>query len=236
MVRFFLGNMQQQVFPDRDKNTWIQSDLLIKNEPFKSIAAAHNFKNMLFPHQVHGTQGLVITSENDLIGMHSFSHTADWIITNVPYLGIGILTADCVPLLLYDPITPAVGAVHAGWRGATDGVVLVALQGMVDTFGTEPRNIQVFIGPHARTCCYQVDEPFYATVMHKKFGTQAWQQKKDVLYFDLYACCVEQLYAAGVSESQIQDVGMCTICNLTYCSYRRDKQYAGRNISCIGVV
>jgi polyphenol oxidase len=235
-VNYFFGNKKHQVFPDRDKQIWSAQESVITTAPFKTIAQLYTFNNILFPHQVHGTVGLVITrKDNYITSKKSFTQDADWLITNIPTLGIGILTADCVPLLLHDPVAAVVGAVHAGWRGATEGVVISALTNMMNAFGTSPKNVQVYIGPHARTCCYQVDKPFYENVMQKQWGTTAWLYNRESLFFDLHHCCIEQLYAVGITQSQIQSIRTCTVCNSTYCSYRRDKERAGRNISCIGI-
>jgi YfiH family protein len=126
--------------------------------------------------------------------------------------------------------------VHAGWRGAVDGVVVAALDAMQHYFGSSPADLQVWIGPHARTCCYQVDQKFYESVMQKQFGTTSWYIKQDALFFDLKQCCTDQLITAGVRIQHIADSGICTVCTPTYCSYRQEKEAALRNISFIGIV
>jgi YfiH family protein len=196
------------------------------------LTAAHKLKKIIFPFQIHGTQGLVI---NDDISVASFTREADWLITNQPGLGIGVLTADCVPILIYDPVQHAVAAVHAGWRGAVDGVVIAALAAMQQYFGSQPADLQVWIGPHARTCCYQVDQKFYEAVMQKQFGTASWHKKGEQLFFDLTHCCIDQLIAAGVRMQQVADTGICTVCTPEYSSYRREKEAALRNISFVGL-
>lgn len=208
---------------------------LLIHEPFNPIAAAHGFDDLFFVHQVHGTDGVIVASD-DVTMPRSFTRDADWIVSNKPGLGIGILIADCVPLLLYDPVTRAVGAVHAGWRGATSGVISAALNTLRSTFGTQMANLQVFIGSHAKNCCYQVDQPFYDTVMKKSFGSSAWHHRDDKLFFDLYQCCLEQLRIYGISENQITLSASCTICDTSYSSYRREREAAGRNIAVIGLI
>jgi YfiH family protein len=197
------------------------------------LAVIHNLKKLLFPLQVHGTKGLVIHNEHSVA---SFTHEADWVITNQPGIAIGVLTADCVPILIYDPVHNVVGAIHAGWRGAVDGVVIEALQAMQKEFGSQPAELQASIGPHARTCCYQVDQPFYDTVVQKKFGAHAWHTAGEKLFFDLTQCCVDQLIDCGVKKQHISDNGVCTICEPAYSSYRREKEAALRNISFIGIL
>ncbi len=213
--------------------TW-QGNFSTTHEPFVTLSLRYDFNSLIFPYQVHGTGGLVI-EESTLHSAKSFKHEADWIITNVPGVGVGILTADCVPLLLYDPVKKAVGAVHAGWRGAVEGVVVNAIEGMRLAFGTQAQDLHVWIGPHARTCCYCVDTPFYETVLQKKYGTAAWHRTADALFFDLSNCCHDQLEQAGIQMINCIDSGICTICDESYCSYRREKETAQRNISIIGL-
>jgi YfiH family protein len=196
------------------------------------LAAAYKLKNMTFPFQVHGIQGLIV---NDDISVASFTREADWIITNQPGIGIGVLTADCVPILIHDPIHNAIAAIHAGWRGAVDGVVIAALAAMQQQFGSQPADLQAWIGSHARTCCYAVDQKFYDSVMQKQFGTTSWYKKGEQLFFDLTHCCTDQLMMAGVRMQQIIDNGICTVCTPDYSSYRREKEAALRNISFIGI-
>jgi polyphenol oxidase len=203
-------------------------------ERLHAMAKEHGFEKFLFPLQVHGMQGWVIQKNNALI-VQSFEREADWIATNVPGIGIGVLTADCVPILVHDPITNVVGAIHAGWRGAVDGVVLKALEGMEQVFGTQPHDLNIFIGPHARTCCYTVDQKFYDTVMQKPFGKNAWHENETGLCFDLSHSCLEQLAKAGVLTDNITNVATCTVCTPAYCSYRREKDAALRNVSWIGL-
>lgn len=204
----------------------------ITAEPFPTLVRTHKLKALVFPYQVHGTEGLVIDAQN-FNEAQSFVHDADWIITNVPDVGLGILTADCVPILVHDPVNGAIGAIHAGWRGAVDGIIIKALGAMTTQFGSQPSDMHIFIGPHARTCCYKVDQQFYDTVVQKPYGKNSWYDNGSNLFFDLYHCCVEQLKKVGVPHHAITDSGICTVCTPTYCSYRREKDLALRNISLI---
>ena len=209
-------------------------ELSMADEPFATLKRAQGFNEILFPYQVHGTAGMVIDADA-VNALEPFTHEADWIITNLSGVGVGILTADCVPILLYDPVNKAIGAVHAGWRGAVEGVVVKALESMRIAFGTQAHDLHAWIGPHARACCYRVDEQFHDIVMQKKYGKAAWHCTDNLLFFDLSACCREQLMQAGVQMIQVTDTNICTICDPSYCSYRREKEAAKRNIAIIGL-
>ncbi|HEY2844269.1 MAG TPA: peptidoglycan editing factor PgeF [Bryobacteraceae bacterium] len=147
----------------------------------------------------------------------------DALLTREPGLAVSIRTADCFPILLADPKTRSVAAIHAGWRGTDGGVVRATLDRMQREFGTEPREIFAAIGPGIGTCCYEVGLDVAA-----RFGMQAPG------HLDLAAENRKQLIAAGVIAARIEQVGGCTFCNPAhFFSWRRDHDRAGRMISFI---
>jgi YfiH family protein len=78
----------------------------------------------------------------------------DALITNICELALVITIADCVPIMLFDPMNKAIGVVHAGWRGTANGIVKRAVEKMREDFNTDAKNILAFIGPSAGVCCY----------------------------------------------------------------------------------
>ena len=85
------------------------------------------------------------------------SPVCDALITNAPGVALNVFTADCTPILYYDPVTGAVGAAHAGWRGTVAGIAAKTVRAMADTYGCDPANIRVAIGPHIGQCCFETD-------------------------------------------------------------------------------
>lgn len=81
----------------------------------------------------------------------------DALITNEPGVALWVFTADCTPILFFDPVTGAVGAAHAGWRGTAAGIAAKTVQAMVREFGCEPENILAAIGPNIGACCFETD-------------------------------------------------------------------------------
>jgi YfiH family protein len=81
----------------------------------------------------------------------------DGIVTNDPGVALVIFTADCTPLLFHDPVTGAVGAAHAGWRGTAADIGGKTVKTMVDAFGCDPQNIRAAIGPNIGQCCFETD-------------------------------------------------------------------------------
>lgn len=151
----------------------------------------------------------------------------DALITRMSSLSVSVRTADCFPILLADPETRAVSAIHAGWRGTAAGIVGSTLARMHSEFGTTSKNVRAAIGPGIGACCYEVG----AEVAHQ-FGTGLIGS-----HLDLAAENRSQLIAAGLDMAHIQAVGGCTSCNpAQFFSWRRDRDPNGRMISFIRVI
>jgi purine-nucleoside/S-methyl-5'-thioadenosine phosphorylase / adenosine deaminase len=149
----------------------------------------------------------------------------DALVTRTEGVAVSVRTADCYPILLADPETRAVAAIHAGWRGTAAGVVRSSLERMRNDFGTDPRNVYAAIGPGIGQCCYEV-----GIEVARQFGL------KDAGNLDLAVENKNQLIAAGLQPDRIERVGGCTFCHPTqFFSWRRDHDRAGRMISFIRV-
>ena len=146
---------------------------------------------------------------------------------------LGIETADCLPVLLVDPVRHAVAAVHAGWRGTAARVVGRAVAALV-LRGSRPTDLLAALGPAIGACCYEVGEE-----LREAFGAEAEHvftpgpQGRPLL--DLATANRRQLLAAGLSPAAIARVDECTRCRPDlYHSYRRDGRGGGRMISYVG--
>lgn len=185
--------------------------------------------------QNHGSDILAIDAPND-----DFSHfagiEADAIMTNQPGVMIGVTVADCVPILLLDPVKKVVAAVHAGWQGTAARITEKAVRGMTELFGSSPRNIVAAIGPCIGPCCYEVDQPVkdafknHATpwdTLAEADGAGKWR-------LDMALANRIQLEDAGLAAGSIQTAGQCVCCHKElYFSYRRDEGETGRQIGFI---
>lgn len=149
-------------------------------------------------------------------------------------LYISIRTADCVPLLFVDPVTRAVAAVHAGWRGTVAEIGPKAVRQMSEKFGTRAADIEVAIGPAIGPCCYEVG-PDVASQFKSIFPERVDLHSKTRI--DLAEANRRQLIDSGVRPNGIMIARICTACaNEDFHSYRRDAESAGRLISAIGIV
>jgi YfiH family protein len=181
--------------------------------------------------QIHG---------DDIVEVHDTklkeAGEADGMITATPGIFLGVLTADCVPILFVAPQTKVVAAVHAGWRGTLAGIAEKAVRRLGQDYGANLREIEVALGPAIGGCCYEVG-PDVLQPMRGRWGNlaeTAIRENAGKSFIDLRAINRGILEAAGVPGSQIQQVGPCTCCSEEYFSYRREGAETGRQMSVIG--
>ena len=157
----------------------------------------------------------------------------DALITNVPHVVLTILTADCVPILLYDPIQKVVAAVHAGWKGSKAQIVKKTVEKMILTFGSHASNIKAGIAPSIGVCCYEVGKE---VAEHFFDMPHAYKQKKEKYMLDLPYINKQHLLSIGFKEENIEMSYICTACNVEhYFSYRKEQGCSGRFMSMIGL-
>jgi len=191
-------------------------------------------------HQVHGDRVLVIDSHSEPPSplREGEQPTADAIITDRKGLAIGVLTADCVPIILVDPVVEAIGIVHAGWKGTAAGICGKAVTAMEDRFGASPENISAAIGPSIGPCCYEVGEevaghftgePYGQCVTLTGSGRERWR-------LSLRKANKIQLTTCGLSEGNISVSTFCTACTPDlFFSYRREGDPTGRQLSFVAM-
>ncbi len=177
--------------------------------------------------QVHGSDVFVMTDPDGR--MPSIGYDA--IITNVAGAAISVLTADCVPILLYDPVRHAVGAVHAGWSGTVNGVVGRAVRAMEREYGSDPADVMAVIGPSIGPCCYEVDEKVVAPLKDNISGGGGliFPSRPGHWQLDLWEANTRLLMSAGVGRANITVMGLCTSCNTDkFFSHRKSGGATGR--------
>lgn len=173
-----------------------------------------------FPRQVHGTDVLTVgPGARDLMtGGDPGEPARDAVVTAAAGVPVGVLVADCVPVLLADPDAGVVGAAHAGRRGLLKGVIEATVAVMQER-GARPDRIRAAIGPSAGPCCYEVPEQLRAESARRlpsTWGTTRWGTPS----LDLPAGCRAALERIGVTL--ITALGVCTIDDHAYFSYRRE--------------
>jgi hypothetical protein len=175
------------------------------------------------PRQVHGT------SVRRVDGPGDYQET-DALISSERGLFLCISVADCVPILLFDPVRNAVGAVHAGWRGTASAIALAAVEAMHAGFGTLPADLIASIGPSAAGCCYRVGAD-----VASRFPPAFVRVERGESYVDLKGVNRDQLLNAGLRPGNVELSPYCTISDsLLFHSYRRDGAKSGRMMGVIG--
>lgn len=178
--------------------------------------------------QVHGKEVLVIEGR-----LPDTPVEADAIVTAQSGVAIGMMTADCQPVLLYDPVNKAVGAVHAGWKGAALGIVVETVLKMAEMYGTDPSGLVASVGPCIGPCCYKVGWNVLDEYMARHREADCFKEK-DGLRMDITLANTLQLLGVGVRKENISDDAICTACNPElFFSYRKDGGRTGRQLSFI---
>lgn len=186
-------------------------------------------KDIGFLDQVHGDSTILY---NEDINKRKALQQGDALITNLSNTAIGIFTADCVPILLYDKKNNAIAAVHSGWKGTLACILSKTIDEMKKQFNTNSQELIASIGPHNRQCCYEVGEE-----VMEKFKSLDFYSELNIFNeknLNMKNCIEYQLKSQGIKESNIYDMKICTFCNKEYKmhSYRKNKD-AGRMFSFI---
>jgi purine-nucleoside/S-methyl-5'-thioadenosine phosphorylase / adenosine deaminase len=179
--------------------------------------------------QVHGTAVVAVAGAPP----KRTAEEGDAVVTDRPGVAVGVVTADCLPVLLAGPGGRVVAAVHAGWRGTLKGVVPAAVADLERRYGADPGDLVALLGPCIRPCCYEVGPEVSAAV---RAAFPRWADRVLVPgpggrdHLDLVTLNALQLAQAGVRD--VRDSGGCTKCDpARYHSYRRDGPGAGRMVS-----
>jgi YfiH family protein len=185
--------------------------------------------NIYLPIQKHTNQIHILESNMDPV-------TADAVITDRPDVLIGIVVADCVPILMYDQNSKIIGAVHAGWKGTSGGILEKSLRLMMERFKSRPDDVLVSVGPSIKKCSYEVDAQVKDAVESRTGQGNYIDQRGEKFMVDLAEANKIQALNSGVPEKNIWKSKDCTFCNPEiYYSYRYEKEATGRQGGFIGM-
>ena len=187
----------------------------------RRLLAAFGEPPLALMNQVHGTTVHVVSGPGVWEG--------DGLVSNTPGLALAVQVADCYPLLLEDPTSRAVAALHAGWRGALGNILGAAVEIMQREYGSDPAELRLAVGPGIAGPCYQVDAE-----LADRFALAGWaaavlaDPQPGKARLDLPAVIRAQALAAGLRLENLWFAGVCTHCHPNYYSYRRDGKKSGR--------
>ena len=195
-----------------------QSIPLTEHPKFSSLIKDLDLDTIACLNQTHSNEGMIIDQE-----IPAFNRDGDYLITAHTNVGLGVLTADCVPAILYDEKNHVIAAIHAGWRGAVAEIVPKTFERMQSLWQSNVQDIQLFIGPSAKACCYQVQENFFDKV-HSNFTKEVMIKKGTHWYFDTAQLIALQMQKAGISPASIHtQFNFCTMCDHRFFSHRRQQ-------------
>lgn len=201
-----------------------------------AVSGEWNVDQFIFPRQTHSDHVAVAGSENRT---HAIDDT-DALITNEPGIFVCVQTADCVPVLLYDPQKKVVAAVHAGWKGTISKIVQKTVSRMIEKYDSNPDDIIAGIGPSIHMHAYEVG-PEVVEAVEVSFSNSPVLLKPSLnaghAYFDLWEANKTVLMESGIQEENIELMGLCSFehADLFY-SARRDGAETGRMVSGIRLV
>ncbi|MBP3228414.1 MAG: peptidoglycan editing factor PgeF [Bacteroidaceae bacterium] len=186
--------------------------------------------NIVLPRQTHSTRVALVDAPPMVNGQWSTVNAVDALITQTPGLCIGVSTADCIPVLLYDPRTRTAAAVHAGWRGTLGRIVRRTVEAMDALCGVRPEDLRAAIGPGISRAAYEVGDELPQAFADAGFPIdQITSRSGGRWHLNLPLANRLELRAAGVPDAHISDCGLCTYTHADrFFSARRQGIRSGR--------
>jgi YfiH family protein len=230
-LSIFFGDQQDALTVDQLKKFHYKQSVW-RQESVRLFKRAMNIHNLVLVKQVHGYDGVCVNTIQDSL-YDALRCEADYIITPLRSIGIGVSTADCLPIVLYDSYNHITSIVHAGWRGSSEHIVQHALEKMKQRYNTRSQYVSAYFGPSAKVCCYKVSDDFIHYI-DKKFHQDVFLRHEGALYFNVPLYNVLQLERMGIKKTRIHtEYNVCTICNISFCSHRRQAGNAARQLSIV---
>lgn len=215
-----------------------EAENVVQNHRLLAQAVGYDPKKLVLTRQTHSDVVRTVGAADAQGFDHHLYPVCDALVTDTPGLALMVFTADCTPILLFDPITGAVGAVHAGWRGTAADIAGKTVAAMATQFGARPADIRAAVGPNIGSCHFQTDGDVPAALF-AAFGEMIapWIERRgEKFYPDLKKINAFALQRAGVEQIDIAEP--CTYCRSDlfwshrYCGAARGSQ--GAVICCKG--
>jgi len=188
---------------------------------------------LLHIRQVHGER--IFVAQGPLPSLSAGEY--DGAISRSAEVALSVVTADCLPILIYEYNKKIIGAVHAGWRGTVLGVLQNALAAIQREFGGSPGDCLILLGPSLRPCCFEIQQDVLEILKIKlPYWTEVVKMVQGKIFFDLQMANLLQAREMGVPREGIWSLDLCTFCQPGwFYSYRRDKGQTGRMVSMISL-
>lgn len=204
-------------------------------------ALGTDVNSLVFSHQVHEDTIRVVQASDVLADIFDpIPYDADGLITDQPGLCLTIYYADCIPVLLYDPVKKVIAAVHSGWRGTALGIAPQAVKKMADLYGSDPKDVLAAIGPGIGPCCFETHDDV-PTAMTAQLGQGVMDHVTTLpngkFQVDLKGILTWQLTSAGVTLDHLEVLPLCTGCHPElYWSHRKMGDQRGNQAAMIQLI
>ncbi len=209
---------------------------VLKNRRILMDAVGMDLTKCTFANQCHSANVAIVNDHGrgrGALEKDSALANTDGLITNVKDICLGVQVADCVPILLHDPVQQVIASLHAGWKGTLRKIVHETIAKMVSNYGVRAENIYAGLGPSNGPCCYEVGDDVY------REAKMALGSVKGIIkpaagnngkyIFDQWEANIRQLKDAGVREDHIELAAICSQCHHeTFFSSRKDRGTTGR--------
>ena len=159
LINIFFGDARYK-FRTKDFSKIENSEDILDKEPFSLLKKNWKVEALGLLKQTHGVEGVFLSSLEEAKNIKPFSISSDYIITNVPSIGVGVITADCLPIIVQDKFNSVIAIIHASWKNSTQKISIKVVQKMQELFNTKLENLVIYFGPSAKSCCYEVEKGF----------------------------------------------------------------------------
>lgn len=197
---------------------------------YELLAASLNVprRQIVTVHQVHGREVVCVDDSESTESVRTLR--ADALITSHRGLVLGVKLADCCGVLVHDPVRHVVAAIHSGWRGTACGIAAHAVEQLTKRFASDPAELIAWLSPCASGSVYEVGRD-----VHGALGAYCQPLGEGKWLYDNHRAIADQLNGAGLREHNIDVDSACTITELRYHSFRRDRGRSGRMLAFIGM-
>lgn len=205
------------------------AEAVLANHDRLADRLGYDRRKLVHMRQIHSDRIVVCTGDTDF----DTRPECDALISNIPDQPLMVMTADCTPLLLFDPASGTIAAVHAGRAGALKNIVGKTLQAMRRYFESDPSDILAVLGPSIHGCCYEINDAIAAEVEAAGYA-ESLRRKEERPFLDVNTILQRQLENGGVGTEHIETVDVCTACaSERFFSYRAHNARTGRQAGVI---
>ncbi len=227
-----LGGVSRPPFDSLNVGHTVGDDLSAVEENHRRIFETLGISRsqIVTARQVHGLEVAVVDEKH----RGKIIPNTDGLVTSTSGLFLMLRFADCVPVVLYDPVRRAVGLLHAGWKGSIMGIAFRAIELMREAFGSEPEEILAGIGPSIGPCCYEVGEDVAELARDFWPDPPLIRTPQGKMHLDLWELNRRWLMRAGVKAVEL--AGLCTYCRSDeFFSHRASGGLTGRFAAVVGL-